>query len=281
LKRIDKSAFSSSGLKSVRIPPKVEFIGEGCFWHCESLTEIIFENDSNLKRIDKSAFSSSGLKAVRIPPKVEFIGEYCFCECKSLNEVIFERSSSLEEIGRSAFAGSAVESIDIPEKCKVLDGALIGLKSFSVSSMNVFFIAEEDMLMSFDKKRLIQYFGLLSQIVIPSCVEFIAEQCFRRCKSLNELIFENDSNLKRIDKYAFSSSGLKSVQIPAKVESIGEGCFSHCESLNEVIFESDSNLKRIGKGAFSSCGVKSVRIPAKVEFIRELMASRILHKLLN
>jgi hypothetical protein len=108
-----------------------------------------------------------------------------------------------------------------------------------------------------------------AKVAIPRMIEFIREECFFRARFLREVIFESDSNLKRIDGAAFFDCGLKSVRIPSKVEFIGEECFSFCRSLSEVIFESDSNLKRIDGRAFSYSGLKSVRIPAKVEFIGE------------
>jgi hypothetical protein len=144
-----------SGTKII-IPKSVEFLGEKCFCRCLSLSEVVFESGSNLTRIDKEAFCSdgnvfnySGLKSMRIPPKVECIGEYCFSYCKSLSEVIFEAPSSLKEIGRGAFLDSGVTSIEIPEKCNVLEGALAGLKSVSVSSQNPFFCCRR----RFDNER--------------------------------------------------------------------------------------------------------------------------------
>jgi hypothetical protein len=118
---------------TVVIPQSAEFLGEHFSCPYNSLMEVIFENGCKLKRIDKDCFSFSGLKSVRIPGQVEFIGMRCFSCCKSLTQVIFETPSSLREIGQGAFIGSAAVSVEIPEKCNVLDGALVGLRSVSVS----------------------------------------------------------------------------------------------------------------------------------------------------
>jgi hypothetical protein len=85
--------------------------------------------------------------------------------------------------------------------------------------------------------------------------------CFSDCRSLNEIIFEGDCNLKRIDKEAFRWSGLKSIRIPSTVEFIGESCFSDC-SLNEVTFE---GKVEIGSHAFRDCPLKNVKVPVGVE----------------
>ncbi|MDR1982328.1 MAG: leucine-rich repeat domain-containing protein [Holosporaceae bacterium] len=108
-----------------------------------------------------------------------------------------------------------------------------------------------------------------SCVVIPNGVEIIGEKCFMDCKSLNEVIFEDNSSLRQIDKMAFSYSGLESIRIPATVEFIGMGCFRYCKSLREVIFEGDSNLREIDERAFSESGLESIRIPATVEIIGE------------
>jgi hypothetical protein len=99
-----------------------------------------------------------------------------------------------------------------------------------------------------------------AKVAIPRTIEFIEEYCFYDCNSLKEVIFESDSNLKRIDKSAFSSSGLKSVRIPAKVEFIGERCFYMCHSLGEVIFCGVGEIE-IGKAAFDQCPVRYVEVP--------------------
>jgi putative transposon-encoded protein len=215
------------------IPKSVEVIGGLCFLYRHSMSEVIFEGNSKLKRIDESAFWWTALKSIRITATVELIGEHCFWWCSSLTEVIFEAPSSLKEIGPQAFLCSAVRSIEIPEKCSVLDRALYGLKSVSVSGRNPFFIAEGETIISVDKKKLIHYFGSSSRIVIPKSVEVIGSSCFVNCHSLSEVIFENDSNLKRIDEDAFSisiprsSDVLKSVRIPATVEFIFCCCRKH------------------------------------------------------
>jgi hypothetical protein len=66
---IDCNAFSRSGLTSIRIPPKVEFIGEGCFLDCRSLSEVIFETPSSLREIGRSAFEDSAVGSIEIPEK--------------------------------------------------------------------------------------------------------------------------------------------------------------------------------------------------------------------
>jgi hypothetical protein len=67
------------------------------------------------------------------------------------------------------------------------------------------------------------------------------------------VIFDSDSNLKKIGEYGFQNCGIRSIRIPNKVEKIGSYCFAECESLGEVVFDSGSNLQTIGSGAFREC----------------------------
>jgi hypothetical protein len=238
LKRIDDDSFHGSRLKLIRIPKSVEFLGKYCFYECKSLIEVIFERNSSLKeivlselkRIDEFAFSFTGLKSIRIPKSVEFVGKKCFSNCQSLIEVIFERNSSLKEIGCQAFAQSVVKSIEIPSKCDILEGALVGVKSVSISRSNPFFIFDGPFLKSKDGRQLLHYFGSASRIGIPNTAEIIGQYCFSECESLIEAIFEDESNLKRIDENAFSCTGLKLIRIPKSVEFLGKKCFCKCES---------------------------------------------------
>jgi hypothetical protein len=69
LQHIEKHAFSSSGLKSIRIPSSLEYIGERCFYLCGSLSEIIFEG--GVKEIGADAYCNCPLKSVRIPREVK------------------------------------------------------------------------------------------------------------------------------------------------------------------------------------------------------------------
>jgi hypothetical protein len=49
-------------------------------------------------------------------------------------------------------------------------------------------------------------------------VEVLDERCFARCKSLNDVIFEDDSLLKRIEKEAFIETVVKSIRIPSNTQ---------------------------------------------------------------
>jgi hypothetical protein len=105
-----------SGLKSIRIPNSVEFLDPYCFYECESLTEVIFEDGCTVKRIEGNAFHLSGLKSIRIPNSVGLLGKGCFASCKSLTEVIFEVDIN---IAPDAFGDSPVKNVKVPAGVKL------------------------------------------------------------------------------------------------------------------------------------------------------------------
>lgn len=139
----------------------------------------------------------------------------------------------------------------------------------------------------------------LTSIIIPQSVEIIGSAAFYGCTSLQNVIFEENSKLTKIDGGVFTSDtssfytykvpgafynckSLKTITIPANVETIEEGTFVNCTSLESVIFESSSKLKEIqgaasaggsysskyNAGTFYNCtSLKAINIPASVESI--------------
>jgi hypothetical protein len=59
----------------------------------------------------------------------------------------------------------------------------------------------------------------------------LGEQSFYGCESLESVTFESGSRLERIEGFAFSRSGLTSIEIPSSVVVLGKGSFRVCESL--------------------------------------------------
>jgi hypothetical protein len=249
LQRIEKRAFYGTGRTAITIPSSVEEIRKQGFDLCKSLSEVAFEPKSKLKRIGDSAFSRTALKKVIIPSSVEVVGKFCFESCESLREISFEKNSELKEIGKWAFGGTKIEKFEIPLKCEVLSGlSLEDVKSVSVSKENPFFIVEDDMLMSSDRKRLIRYFGSEARIVVKKEVEVIEERCFGRYSTLHVVIFEEDSGLKEIRPWAFIDTSVDKLEIPSKCQILNGLSLEDVKSVtvskeNPFLIVEDSFLK--------------------------------------
>jgi hypothetical protein len=83
---IGRNAFTKCGLRSIVIPRSVEVLEAYCFNDCD-LTQVTFENDSQLKRIGNWAFDSvraAHIEYIDIPKRVEFIAPTAFRRVTSL-----------------------------------------------------------------------------------------------------------------------------------------------------------------------------------------------------
>jgi hypothetical protein len=85
---------------------------------------------------------------------------------------------------------------------------------------------------------------------IPDSFYSLGQKLWNASHKIQSILFESDSQLIRIDSYAFSSSSLQSIEIPRNVEILGSSCFCGCKSLSSISFESNSRLNRIESSAF-------------------------------
>ena len=127
----------------------------------------------------------------------------------------------------------------------------------------------------------------LKNIVLPESLEYISDNVFFCCKSLEQV--KMPASLKKIPSSAFSCcSSLKAIEIPESVTTIGAGAFKGCRQLTNV--KLPSNLKEIpyrmfdgctslttikipksvttiGEGAFARTGIKKITLPKNVTYI--------------
>ncbi len=103
----------------------------------------------------------------------------------------------------------------------------------------------------------------IKSVTIPACVSEINDNAFDGCASLEEVIFEKDSKLKKVNTFAFKDcASLKSISLPSGVESLGDRVFYGCTSLEEVDFSGD-DIKSCGSLLFEKCtSLKRAVVPA-------------------
>jgi hypothetical protein len=132
LKSIELCAFSWSSLKSIDIPPNVQFIDGSAFAGIESNCVSIeaghqqfsIENEFLVDVINQRLirnFSSSS--SIPICSDIEILGSSCFSFCKSLSSVLFESHSRLRSIESHAFSWSSLTSIEIPRNVEIVESS--------------------------------------------------------------------------------------------------------------------------------------------------------------
>jgi len=179
------------------------------------------------------------ITSIKTGKYIKIIGNQAFKALKKLASIDFQ-GSNVERIGMFAFEEtSELETIDIPETV-----VLIGEGAFKRSG--------------------------ITGVTIPSGLEIIEEETFRKCENLTEVRFAEGSTLEKISANAFrgcNNINFGSISLPASLKRIERMAFAECDGLHNVNF--NGVLDYIGYRAFYKCGsLASISITAKVIGIR-------------
>ena len=121
-------------------------------------------------------------------------------------------------------------------------------------------------------------YGTLSNLIsitIPASVQKIKSITFSDAKLLEEVIFEEGSELEVIDPSAFARcEKLEEITIPASVKNVGSNSFLECKALKRVIFEEGSILGVIESSAFKGCeALEEIELPETVRCVSDFAFS--------
>ena len=219
---IGNSAFSGSGISSIKLPAGIEELTSGCL--AGTLIES-FEIPSSVKIIGDSAFNnSSKLKSIKLPSGIESIGTSAFNNCPLLSDV--KLPDTLKTIGTYAFSNtSSVTELEIPASVTKIDS-----NAFSGSG--------------------------LKSIIIPDTVENIStSSLFSNCKSLESVVLP-DSSTAISGNCFYNCTSLKSVELSEKTKSIDNNAFYNCTSLTSLYIP--INVTTISTNAFRSCKLNTI-----------------------
>ena len=260
-------------LREIRIPDKVEEIGNSCFYSCPELSQVIFGERSSLKVIGRAAFSGDcragcPVGYMQIPNSVERICCHCFEGCELLSCVRFDKASVLTLIGSNAFYNCALKEIRIPDTVTEL-----GAWCFQYCPLERITFGESPSL----KRICVGCFGSCSlvEFSIPKSVEVFEGCVFVECPLSEGVTCVDNPQLSITDSLLLSSvielsvccpacGVLSEIVIPANVEYISDSCFCGYEHLSSVIFSAPSTVKRLGESAFQRCGITELLIPSSV-----------------
>lgn len=319
LSALNDNVFQSCPITKILIPASVATISTTAFAGCVALTDVDFEDGCLLSIMDRY-FADCPIAKVKIPANVTKITYNAFDRLTSLTEVIFEKGSKCKEIegkyqsGNSinnnsslyssygAFYLTSIKSIEIPASVEIIgpnafrdtklesvlfeeNSNLTTLTSNGIGNRSMFY--SRSSYGAFENKYLYPegaFSGcIFKSIVMPKSLKYIGPETFS-CSSLQNITFEEGSQLSDICALAFACSDLESIEIPANVTFIGGAAFSCCTSLVSISFQSTSKLSSIlyditrynnntkdyELGTFYSCtALTSITLPASLTEIAQ------------
>ncbi len=303
LKEIGSGAFDNcDGITEVVLPEGIEYIGSA-FENCSNLTSVTIPDMTNGVIESKAFWKNTALKNVTIGNlENTIIGSYAFAGCTALENFTFYRLEDCT-LGEYLFSGcTSLKKVTFRD----LDNTTFGVNFFngctSLESVDFgdvlnFTIPEN----AFNNCTALEtvYFDDASGVTIADnafkgCIALskfdyisfksitIGAYAFSECESLTDFDF---TYVNSVGEYAFSKSGIESVEIPAGV-TLAPFAFADCPKLltavvsasAESLFENSTALKEatfelsieIPKRAFYGCtALEKVSAPKSV-YVRSM-----------
>lgn len=284
-----KAAYAKSinaVLKKVYIPNTVKTIASGAFSYCETLSEVVFEDNSNLETILDSAFIGCiSLETIDLPESLKHIGPASY--------IVNDKASGYKnyDVDTGAFAlCTSLKNINFPEQletishfsfynCMSLETVVLpqNLKTLSVGAFYNAFTEEE---------------GVTTSLTIYGSDNLFYQQNFLTGEgeyysnhsnplyycNVNEVYFYGVTKLPGVTNVKIGSTAttnnVLSVTKPSDMllfgnvadDEIAYPFFFGCERLSKVSF--DNAIEEIGSYAFFELNNLELSIPADVEEVK-------------
>ena len=209
--------FARGDIIEISIPPNIKIISSYAFSSCDILTKVEIPTNSNLQTIEPEAFSWSKIKEIYIPSKVSKICENTFSNCNNLTKIEISTNSNLQ--------------IYFPTSLKELrKGWCQGISNLAkiiISPLNGQFIFKDNKyLLGKSDPSSDEFDALLfarrdiKEFSIPPNIKIISSYAFYDCIKLTKVRIPANSNLQKIEKFAFYLSEIKNFFIPSGVKKI-------------------------------------------------------------
>lgn len=255
LTTISDEAFSTTGLTSITIPEKVNYIGYRAFWGIRSILKVVIECISSFT-LGNEAFD-----------KDYYITEV---SCKSPDPPIGNYNCFYYKVYTKAV-------LDVPYKSRHLYRTRDPWFRFSNTIYSDSLLAVIDGIYysrTSDHTVSISFFdGTRDTVIIPESIvhDFVTytitaidENAFSYCSNLKSIVIPNV--ITSIGSAAFKNcTGLKTVTLNQSITSINNNTFEGCRSLTAI--ELPNSVTHIGDAAFKGTGLTDLVIPAIVSYI--------------
>ncbi|EAY23619.1 surface antigen BspA-like [Trichomonas vaginalis G3] len=249
-------------LESIKMPPKITKINNGCFYFTKALKKVILPDSvTEFGRV----FGGSGLE-----------------------ELIISRDSNLTKIGLDAFQPSNLKYFFIPSKCVIQDSSCFSfcpIVSISIDERNTLYKTDGTSIYTGQDNSTLFYVSsyLTGTYRMSSFVKTIANSAIRG-GNFNEIIFNNA--VTNVIDWCLANNPISSFTFPPQVTYVTTWMFQGCTSLESVTLTESitiinacafygctslisillpSNLTLIGEKAFCNCiKLTSIALPEKL-----------------
>lgn len=267
---IGKDTFENTPISKVTLPNNLKIVSEAMFSNCPNIKNIDFL-PSTVTYIADSAFSSTGVTALDFTKtNITFIDDFAFSGCEELASVklnekttylsgfascpklsVISIPSNVTYIGYRAFADNPQLSFtSVPSSVKYIGSYAFtntNVKELDLSAnkelrLDGYAFCDLTTLEKITLPSTLQYISTrafcntaLKSIAIPDGVETIYSGAFKNTP-LSKVSFSSNSQLKIIDKYAFSDClNLTKFVFPKSVIKTHDGAFKNDVNLKTVI----------------------------------------------
>lgn len=211
-------------------------IGANAFKDNLSLMHVEFPH--TLTKIDTYAFyGCKALRGIVLPAGIKTLGNYAFSNCVGLKEMVLP--DGITSLGSHCFY-----------QCSGLTGITLPRTVTTIP------------------KSLLDSCASLTRIVIPKEVKTISQWAFNGCTALREMIFEEGSQLTKIETYAMSSNpNLVEIKLPPLLTTTAGYILNYCTALARCNYPSDLSPSDNTFAGLS--GLKRVDIEDIVKFCQK------------
>ena len=257
LKSIGNYAFGTNKITgTINIPVTVEKIDAQAF-QSNQIEAVIFNKNSTLTTLGSYAFAENKISnVIMIPKNLKALQEFTFFSNK-ISGVTFEEGSQLKSIGKRAFqlnydsnGATITGSLNIPPSVES-----IGFMAFKEALKNIdeLNFGENSQLKTISNAAFAS--SHIKKVTIPKSVTTMERNMSQgaafESAGIEELIFEEGSQLETIDNAVFSQNSISKVVIPKSVKTINSRAF-YRNRISSLTFEEGSQLTTIGDEAFNN-----------------------------
>ncbi|MBQ3356130.1 MAG: leucine-rich repeat protein [Oscillospiraceae bacterium] len=239
---VEDYAFEAcSMLEKVYFPDSLKTIGDGVFSGCGKLT--LADLQDGITSIGKGAFLfCTSLVHLELPAALETLGDFAFADCQSLAGVRFRGDAVTRLPDRLFYGCEALSQLRLPSGI-----TQIGKRTFSrcESLQNLYFGEPLMELGAYAFENCSELSGADLR------AESLPAGLFSGCYALNWFSVADGTNT--IHAFAFSGSGISSLNVPASVEAIEPGAF--CGMHGSVMLdEENTNYQLIDGSLYTADG---------------------------